>query len=72
MKRLLRETFRLHQEGIKEGHDLLFLVKEDFSHLKRQELDSMVLNLLRIGKLIKGHFPPSVSTRTHEDAKLSP
>ncbi len=72
MKRLLREAFRLHQEEIKEGHDLLFLVKEDFSHLKRQELDSMVLNLLRMGKLLKGHFPPFFSTRTHEDAKPSP
>lgn len=72
MKRLLRETFRLHQEETKEGYDFFFLVKEDFSHLKRQELEALVLNLLRMGKLLKECFPPSLSVKAHEEAKLSP
>lgn len=72
MKRLLREIYRLHQEEIKEGQDLLFLVKKDFSHLKRQELDPMVLNLLRMGNALRGHFPSFFPMRTHEDAKPSP
>jgi len=52
MKRLLREAFRLHREALREGADLTLLVKKDFSSLKRQDVEVLLLDLLHRGKLI--------------------
>ncbi|MDO5713933.1 MAG: ribonuclease P protein component [Tissierellia bacterium] len=53
LKRRLRELFRKHQDIIKTGYDLVFVVKQSSSTISFQELESAFLHILRISKIIK-------------------
>lgn len=52
MKRLLREAFRPYREALREGAGLMLLVKKDFSYLKRQDVEALLLDLFRRGRLM--------------------
>jgi ribonuclease P protein component len=53
LKRLLKEVVRSHTDEIKEGHDLILIVRQPASEMGLEELDGSVLHLLRKANLYK-------------------
>jgi ribonuclease P protein component len=52
-KRLLREFFRLNQERIREGFDLVVIARRGMRGLSYKETEGRLLELLRRAKLLK-------------------
>lgn len=53
VKRLLRESYRLHRREIREGHALLLVGRKAATAAKRQDVERALLDLLRRAKLLK-------------------
>jgi ribonuclease P protein component len=53
IKRQLRELLRLQLQQLKQGYDLIFVVRKEARGASYQELDSAVRNLLKRGKLFR-------------------
>lgn len=53
VKRRLRETIRLNLGSIKDGYDIVFIIKKPALGVKYGDLEKDVLNALEKSKLIK-------------------
>ncbi|NLY85402.1 MAG: ribonuclease P protein component [Tissierellia bacterium] len=53
VKRRMREICRLRLDQLKEGYDLVFIPKKNVVDLTYKELESAMLHILRLGKLLK-------------------
>lgn len=55
VKRLLRESYRLHRHEIAEGYALLLVGRKAATTASRQTVERALLDLLRRAKLLKSH-----------------
>lgn len=53
VKRRMREICRLRLDQLKEGYDLVFIPKKNVVDLTYKELESAMLHILKLGKLLK-------------------
>ena len=58
VKRLLRESFRLHRHEIEDGYALLLVGRKATTTAKRQDVERALMDLLRRAKLIKRRRQP--------------
>lgn len=56
VKRRMREICRLRLDQLKEGYDLVFIPKKNVVDLTYKELESAMLHILRLGKLLKDEW----------------
>lgn len=52
VKRLISESFRLNNEGLKKGHDLVFIARSTSKDRNYKEIESAVKNLLKKAGLL--------------------
>ncbi|MDO5028170.1 MAG: ribonuclease P protein component [Bacillota bacterium] len=52
IKRRLREIFREYEDSIKEGYDLIFIVKRNVPDISFQQLRSAFFHILKISKMV--------------------
>lgn len=53
VKRRMREICRLRLDQLKEGYDLVFIPKKNVVDLTYKELESAMLHILKVGKVLK-------------------
>lgn len=53
IKRRLREIFRTYEDSIKEGYDLIFIVKKNVPDISFKDLKSAFYHILKISKMVK-------------------
>lgn len=53
VKRLLRESYRLNEEKILPGYDIIFVARDRASQASYKEIESAMLHLFRKMKLVK-------------------
>lgn len=51
--RLIRESYRLNEEDIKLGFDIIFVARVDIKDKTYQQVESAVIHVLGINKLLK-------------------
>lgn len=52
VKRLLRESYRLNDEKILQGYDIIFVARDTASEASYKEIESAMLHLIRKMKLM--------------------
>ncbi|SET72213.1 ribonuclease P protein component [Natronincola peptidivorans] len=53
VKRKIRESYRLNDEGIKKGYDIVFIARQGCNEATYQEIESALLHLLKKKNLLK-------------------
>lgn len=53
VKRLLRESYRLNEEKLLQGYDIIFIARDTASKASYKEIESAMLHLFKKTKLIK-------------------
>lgn len=53
IRRRMKEIYRLNFNNIKEGYDIIFIPKKNVVNITYQDLESAMLHLLKIGRLLK-------------------
>lgn len=52
VKRLMKESFRLNQEGISKGYDIVFVARAGCKEATYKEIESAMLHLFRKMRLL--------------------
>ncbi len=53
VKRLLRESYRLNEEKILQGYDIIFIARNTASKASYKEIENAMMHLFRKMKLVK-------------------
>ncbi|NLN14591.1 MAG: ribonuclease P protein component [Tissierellia bacterium] len=53
IRRRMREIYRLNFHNLKAGYDLVFITKKNVVDLSFKELESSMLHIMKIAKLLK-------------------
>lgn len=53
VKRLLRESYRLNEEKILQGYDIIFIARNTASKASYKEIENAMMHLFRRMKLVK-------------------
>lgn len=53
MRRRMKEIYRLNFHNIKEGYDLIFIAKRSIVNISYDELESSMIHIMSISKLLK-------------------
>ena len=51
IKRVIRESYRMHEQEIKKGYDIIFIARANIAGVKFNEAAGSVKHLLRLHKL---------------------
>lgn len=53
LRRMMKEVYRLNFHNIKEGYDLVFIAKKKLVGISYKELESSMLHIMSLAKLLK-------------------
>ena len=53
IRRRMKEIYRLNFHNVKEGYDLVFIAKRSINDISYKELESSVIHIMSISKLLK-------------------
>lgn len=54
VRRRMKEILRLNFSNVKDGYDLIFIPKRNVVDISYKELESAILHILKLSKVLKG------------------